>query len=97
MPPLKTRQTLLAKIVDQRDEKAWEEFVDYYKLYLNNVLIKYGLNPEDSQDVVQMTILKIWELLPTFQYDPAKGKFRSWITQININIMKDFVKKNAPS
>lgn len=95
MKSLETRQTLLTKVLDQRDDSAWEEFVQYYELYLNNVLVKYGLNPDDSKDIIQMTLLKIWELLPKFEYDSSRGRFRSWITQININIMKDYVKKNA--
>ena len=46
---LKTRQTLLAKIRLNNDEKSWEEYAHYYRAYLLAVLRKMGLNYHDQQ------------------------------------------------
>lgn len=91
----KTRHTLISKLANQNDEEAWAEFVSYYEEYLKRVLAKYGLTPEEVHDFVQSTLLIIWKKLPGFQYDPSKGRFRSWIAQIAINEMRSTVRKEV--
>ena len=94
MNPLPTRQTLIQKIIDQRNDYAWEDFVNYYQNYLENILRKYQINPTDAEDILQSTLVKVWELLPSFNYDQNKGRFRSWLTQVTINIMREQLRKN---
>lgn len=91
----KTRQTLISKVMDQHDEEAWSEFVSYYKDYLLRVLMKYNLSSEEVHDAVQEALVKIWKNLPNFNYDPKKGRFRSWIAQFAINEMRLVIRKNS--
>lgn len=88
MKNIETRTTLIARLKDKADDAAWEEFSSYYKDYLEAVLAKYGVVLEERQDIIQNTLLKVWELLPSFEYDPQKGRFRSWLTRVTVNLMK---------
>lgn len=36
----------------------------------------------DREDIVQEVMLIAWQKLPAFDYDPAKGRFRSWLCTI---------------
>lgn len=63
--------------------------------YLTAVIRRYGLTPEDTEDVLQNTLTKIWEIIPNFSYDNSKDRFRSWLTQVTINFMKRQVVTNS--
>ena len=88
-----TRQTLLMKIRDKHDDHAWSDFVYYYRKYIYNIIRRMGLNHHDTEEVVQQVILKAWEKLPTFDYNPQKGRFRGWLCSVTGNTAKDFLRK----
>ena len=83
-----TRVTLIGKAKDQNDDRAWAEFTAYYRKYIYNLVRRIGLNHHDADEVVQITLVKIWNAIPEFQYKPEKGRFRSWICCIAGNAAK---------
>ena len=93
--PLNTRLTLLQKIKNSQDDQSWEEFVDYYQGYIYAVVLNMNINYHDTQDLVQAVLLKAWKNLPTFEYDPGKGRFRGWLTTVTKNTVKRFLQKKA--
>lgn len=88
-----TRQTLLYKLRARHDEAAWEDFVRYYEDYIRMVLCRSGLNQEDIKDVSQRVLLSAWQSLPDFDYEPEKGKFRSWLATVIRNKGNTFLYK----
>jgi RNA polymerase sigma-70 factor (ECF subfamily) len=46
------------------------------------VALKAGLSETDAEDVVQETFLKVSKSIKKFEYDPSKGRFRSWLCLI---------------
>ena len=95
MRDLNTRLTLLAKLRNQQDDQSWEDFSSYYKDYLDAVIKKMGINHHDCEDLVQSVLLCLWQKLPEFEYDSQKGRFRSWLTQVALNHVRDFLKKST--
>lgn len=91
----KTRQTLLARLKDQQDERSWEEFTHYYQRYIYAIISNMNMPHHDCQDLVQTVLLKAWKNLPKFNYDPGKGKFRGWITAVTKNSVKDYLAKHS--
>ena len=89
-----TRVTLIGKAKDQNDDRAWAEFTAYYRKYIYNLVRRIGLNHHDADEVVQITLMKIWNAMPEFQYKPEKGRFRSWICCIAGNAAKNFIRAN---
>ena len=86
-----TRSTLISRITDQGDEAAWNEFSQQYRGYLEVILSRTHLETQEIEDCLQNTLLRIWELMPKFDYDPQKGRFRSWIAQIAVNTARSYL------
>lgn len=93
--PLNTRETLLQKIKNSRDDQSWEDFTNYYQGYIYAVVLSMNINYHDTQDLVQAVLLKAWKSLPDFEYDPGKGRFRSWLTTVTKNTVKRFMHKKS--
>lgn len=89
-----TRQTLLLRIKNRSDDQAWSDFESYYKRYLYNILRHMNIAPEDSEDISQQVLMKMWKKLPDFNLDSNRGKFRSWLATVVRNQAIDYLKKN---
>ncbi len=89
---LHTRKTLLQKIRDKHDNPAWSDFVFYYRGYVYNIARRMGLPHHDADEIVQLVMLKSWNLLPDFDYDPAKGRFRGWLCRITGNTVRNYIR-----
>ncbi len=90
----KTRLTLIERLRNQYDDSAWDDFSNTYKDYIYVVIIRMGFNPQDSEDLHQQVLLKLWNTLPDFSYDKNK-RFRSWIARVTVNLCKDFIRSRS--
>ena len=88
----KTRRTLLQRLKDGSDEKSWQEFVSTYKVYICVVISRMGVNDNDTEDLSQQVMLKLWKLLPEFTYDDKK-RFRSYVARITQVTVYDYYRK----
>ena len=86
--PLHTRHTLLQKICDRHDDKAWEDFVYYYEKYIYLLCRRTNLDHHEAEELVQQVMVKLWKKLPEFKVDKNK-RFRSWICQVTRNTVMD--------
>ncbi len=92
-PP--TRQTLLLRIRDGGDEPSWAEFVEIYTPVLYNFCRARGLQPADASDVVQDVMRILFRSLRSFEYDPKRGTFRSWLFTITRREVNRHLKRLA--
>ncbi|MFT5856253.1 MAG: RNA polymerase sigma factor (sigma-70 family), partial [Verrucomicrobiales bacterium] len=74
-----TRQTLLIKIRDRADQRAWEEFVDLYTPLVIRYSASRGVPDSDRADVVQEIFKAIARAMERFDYDRDRAKFRTWL------------------
>ncbi len=81
----RTRVTLIQRLRAQQDERAWQEFVTHYQGYIHRLARRMGVGHHDAEETVQDVCLKAWKALPTFTYDPGKGRFRGWLWQVTAN------------
>ena len=75
-----TRSSVIRAVADTENEAAWQRLFDLYAGFVFSVARSKGLREEDAEDVVQVVFADLARNLPTFQYDRAKGKFRSYLT-----------------
>jgi RNA polymerase sigma factor (sigma-70 family) len=70
---------VLRAVANTENEAAWQRLFDLYAGFVFSIARSKGLKPEDADDIVQIVFADLARNLPTFQYDRAKGKFRSYL------------------
>lgn len=84
----RTRITLIQRL-GERLEADWRQFFDTYWRLIYTEAQKRGLSSADCEEVVQETVMAIFEKAGSFRYDPEKGKFRSYLMTITRNKIND--------
>lgn len=74
-----TRSSVLRAVANTENEAAWQRLFDLYAGFIFSIARSKGLKPEDADDIVQVVFTDLARNLPTFQYDRAKGRFRSYL------------------
>lgn len=91
-----TRLTLIQRLqTDNDNEQTWEDFVETYKNYIYVIIRNFNLKQELNEDLLQNVLLKLWKDLPKFEYRPNKCRFRTWLSLVTCNIVKDYLKSKA--
>jgi RNA polymerase sigma-70 factor (ECF subfamily) len=85
---LTTHASLLARLAEGVDPTAWAEFHDRYRDLIRGFAGRQGLQPADCDDVTQEVLLNLSKSVNRFAYDPAKGKFRSYLRTMVINTIR---------
>ena len=95
MDDLPTKATLLFKLRDPADSATWDEFVELYTPLISRYCASRGVATGDIADVTQDTMLRVAKAIRSFEYDPARGKFRSWLFRVTYSsLARHFEKKN---
>ena len=77
-----TRSSVIKAVADTANEAAWNRFFDLYAGFVFSIARSRGLKEKDADDIVQIVFADLARTLPTFQYDRAKGRFRSYISSL---------------
>jgi RNA polymerase sigma factor (sigma-70 family) len=77
-----THLSLLARVSDPGDTDAWRDFCARYEELIRGFARRRNVFGPDADDVVQDVLISLTKAMPGFQYDPAKGKFRSYLKTI---------------
>lgn len=77
-----TRPSLLLRIRDTANSTAWGEFAAIYDPVVRRYAARCGVPQADIDDLVQDTLLAVAQLIGQFDYDRAKGHFRSWLRSV---------------
>ena len=86
---------LLERVRDRTDAAAWAEFVHTYQPRLTAFVRKQGVVPADVPDVVQEILVRLVGALARFEYDPARGRFRTWLWRVACNAASNWTRKRA--
>jgi RNA polymerase sigma-70 factor (ECF subfamily) len=84
-----TRMTLLVRLNDPQDQKAWADFVDLYSPVVYGFARKQGLQDADAADLVQDVLRSVERSIRT--YDRQKGLFRCWLMSIVRRRLSNFL------
>jgi RNA polymerase sigma factor (sigma-70 family) len=92
-----TRATLIQRLKDWQDQSSWQDFFDTYWKLIYGVALKGGLTAAEAQDVVQETMISVAKHMPTFEYDPAIGSFKTWLLNMTRWRITDQFRKRGPA
>ncbi len=78
-PSHQTRPTMFERLRDLGDVEAWRSFQDTYFDLLVRYARRAGLSHVDAEDLAQGVLAAFVRVIPSFRYDQAKGRFRSYL------------------
>ena len=96
MEDFKTSKTLLLRLQQENDDKAWDRFSLEYRPFIYSLIKVYGVSHEDSEELVQDVLVKVWKAMGDFLYVRERCKFRTWLARVVKNATINFLnlKKN---
>jgi RNA polymerase sigma factor (sigma-70 family) len=94
--PMATRATLLLRLKSGGPvgKLAWEQFHYRYAPMISGFARRMGAGDQNIDDIVQDVMLSFFSASPTFQYDPAKGRFRGFLKTCTFRALVKHAKKN---
>ncbi|MFN9366981.1 MAG: RNA polymerase sigma factor [Planctomycetota bacterium] len=90
-----TRASLLLRLQQPDDERAWQEFVEISQPLIERLVTRYGLQPADAQDISQEVLTRVAKAIPEWEHDPARGTFRGWLTRVTRNLTIEQLRTRA--
>ena len=91
-----TQASLLIRVKDPLDRDAWLEFSEIYYPVTYRMARRRGLQDADAQDLAQTVLTSVAEKVGDWQHDPARGRFRSWLTTVTRNAIIDHLRRVRP-
>ena len=85
-----TRPSLLVRIRSRDDQDAWGEFVEIYAPLIHSYARRRGLQEADAANLTQDVLGSVMKNAERFEYDPSRGRFRSWLLTVTRNRVNDF-------
>lgn len=87
-----TSASLLLRIRNPDDAESWLTFESIYGPIIRAYCRRRGFQSSDIDDVSQDVLASVALAIQKFEYEPTRGRFRSWLATITANKLRDFVK-----
>jgi RNA polymerase sigma-70 factor (ECF subfamily) len=84
-----TRLSLLARVRDPGDGRSWSEFHAIYRPLIFGYLRSLGLKEHDADELTQEVFCRLLAILPTFELDRQKGRFRTYLWKLTYRTLVD--------
>lgn len=86
---------LVRSIAEQRDREAFVALFQHFAPRLNSYLLRQGAAADSAEEIVQETMVNVWNRAP--QFDPSKASASTWVYTIARNMRIDMLRKaNRP-
>ena len=89
-----TRQSLLVRLRDSRDEQAWAEFSQLYEPVIYRLASQRGMQDADAREIVQEVLMSVSKSINDFDL-AATGSFRGWLSRITRNTTVDHFRRRT--
>ncbi len=89
---LATSHSLLERLHDRADDRAWRRLLTVYEPWLRGWLSRHDLQPADVEDVLQEVLVVVSEELPEFVHNGRPGAFRAWLRTILVHRARHFLR-----
>jgi RNA polymerase sigma-70 factor (ECF subfamily) len=81
--------SLIVKLRDSTDSRAWSEFVALYEPLVYRLGQRKGLQDADARDLCQEVFRAVAGSID--RWEPSRGSFRGWLSTIARNLMINFL------
>lgn len=90
-----TRPSLLVRLRDREDDRAWDTFSKSYESAIRSIAAAQGLQHADALDVAQNVMMKLQHAIENYDPRDGAGSFRAWLGTITRNAATDYRRRNA--
>ncbi len=91
-----TQASLLHRVKDPLDQRAWLEFADIYRPVICRMARRRGLQDADAQDLAQKVLTSVAGKIADWEHDPERGRFRTWLSTVTRNAVIDHLRQVKP-
>jgi RNA polymerase sigma-70 factor (ECF subfamily) len=81
-PEPETRGSLIVRLHNAGDERAWGEFLELYQPLVLRLMRRGGLQESDAQDVCQQVLAAVARDVGQWNSDGQQASFRRWLFRI---------------
>ena len=74
------------------DKAAMHALYKQHERHWFRLCLRYGKNRSEAQDILQEGLILIFRDLK--QFDPSRGKFKSWSNRVMVNAALRYLKKH---
>jgi RNA polymerase sigma-70 factor (ECF subfamily) len=82
-----TRASLLVRMRNPQDGRAWSEFVQIYEPLVYRLARGQGFQDADARDLTQQVLMAVAARVEQWNPDRSKGSFRGWLFRVARNLM----------
>jgi RNA polymerase sigma-70 factor (ECF subfamily) len=90
-----TSLTLIGRLREPGDAKAWAQFVALYAPLLRAWVRPLCGQDADADDVIQEVLVVVVRRLPEFAHNRRMGAFRTWLKAVAANKLGDYLRADA--
>lgn len=83
----------IKRVAENRDRVAFEKIFSHFAPKIKAILMKQGSNPEQAEDLMQETLLTVWNKAE--QFAQTRGSLNAWIFTIARNKRIDRFRKQG--
>src|SRR5437868_2148933 len=91
-----TRPSLLVRLKDRTDHQAWFEFTEIYRPVVFRLACRRGMQPADADDLVQQVFSAVARVIDSWEIDPQRGHFRTWLSRVATNAILNALSRERP-
>lgn len=83
----------IVELLLRRDETGMQELLLHYGPLMKYVIAPILSNPQDREDCLSETVLRVWEKIG--QFDGTRGSWTAWLTAVARNTALNHARHNA--
>lgn len=80
-----TRESLILRVKDPSNRRAWDEFADLYRPVIFRIAVARGMQHADAQDLSQLVLLAVSSAVSRWEKRPDGTPFRNWLSRVTKN------------
>jgi len=92
-----THPSFLQRLKQSQAQDTWREFDSRYGELVIGYCRSRGLQPSDAEDIRQITMISIAKVLHNFQYNPTRGRFRSYLRRVVQSVILRHIRSDRPA